>query len=77
MLENMRKCVNCGEYFTLTDDIPEELYCSDQCRAIYKRCDYCGEYFIVEKQDNESGEPVFCCDECRGSFEKNVLERKK
>ncbi len=73
----MRACANCGNYFILTDDLPEEIYCSDACREIYTKCSCCGVYFKSDYINHETEELKFCSEKCKDEFNINVIQEVK
>ncbi|OHD11770.1 MAG: hypothetical protein A2086_12010 [Spirochaetes bacterium GWD1_27_9] len=57
-----RRCISCGNYFEITEENKEALYCSEDCYSEYFVCLVCGNYFPIS--EIVKNKKVICCKEC-------------
>jgi hypothetical protein len=62
MVEEYRVCNSCGNYFLVTEDNKESIYCSKECYKEYIRCSICGSY--IQSKDIIKSNDIFYCNEC-------------
>jgi hypothetical protein len=61
-----KRCISCGNYFEITEENEEDIYCSKSCNKEYTMCMVCGNYF--EPKDIINSDGFLCCKKCNVSF---------
>lgn len=60
-----RQCLNCGQFFEVSDEKSTQPYCSSHCFQHYNRCQVCGDYVETKETTIDS---FICSEDCMKKY---------